>query len=78
MVYHSWQRNIIFSKSKDGVTWEKPMVIIGTSLEKGGAMYPNMIGENGDMQGGDSFRLYYSADMVNGIRKLCYRKVRLK
>ena len=78
MVYHSWQRSIIFSTSKDGITWSAPTAIIDPTLEKGGAMYPNFISEEGDIIGGKEFRVYYSADMVNGIRTLCYRKIRLK
>ena len=43
-------------------------------MEPGGAMYPNMISSEGDTSGGKSFRIYYAADMVNGVRVLTYRE----
>lgn len=77
MVYHSWTSCIVYSTSTDGIVWSKPVTIIDKSMEKGGAMYPNLISENGDLVSGETLRLYYSADMVNGIRKLCYRNLSL-
>lgn len=78
MVYHSWQLAIIYSESEDGIVWSKPVTIISKQMEPGGSMYPNLIGPEGDVTGGKQIRLYYSTDMVNGIRVLSCRKLSFK
>ena len=79
MFYHSWQKAIVMSTSADGITWDKPVLLVDLNLEPGGSMYPNIVGEHGDLTTGQSFRLYYAADMNNfGQRKTAMRKIQLK
>lgn len=78
MAFHSWQRRIVIATSQDGISWEKPIILIGIEDEKGGAMYPNFISLDGDLTSGKSFRLYYSANMVTSARDIYYRKIKLK
>lgn len=78
MVYHSWQRAIVMSYSEDGITWTVPTAIIDHAMEPGGSMYPNLVGPDGDTEGGQNIRLYYSTDMVNGIRTLSVRRISFK
>ena len=73
MVYHGWESYIVMSTSDDGIVWAEPTLLISRTMEPGGVMYPNMISLEGDTSGGQSFRIYYAADMVNGIRILSYR-----
>ncbi|MBO4426871.1 MAG: exo-alpha-sialidase [Bacteroidales bacterium] len=79
MVYHRWDPHvIIFATSIDGITWGGPSAIFDQKMEPGGAMYPNFISSEGDLSGGNTFRIYYAADMSSsGSRKLCYRTVTL-
>ena len=78
MVYHCWQRFIVISYSDDGIVWENTDVIISLDMEPGGSMYPNLIGPEGDVEGGQDIRIYYSTDMVDGIRTLSMRKISFK
>ncbi|MGM9734824.1 MAG: hypothetical protein ACI3ZL_00250 [Candidatus Cryptobacteroides sp.] len=80
MTYHTWGKEIVMSVSDDGISWSEPFTIIGSELEKGGAMYPNLISTEGDLESGSEFRIYYSADMDNstGKRSLAYRIVKFK
>ena len=78
MVYHSWQSYIVLSYSEDGITWSSPVTLISKTMEPGGSMYPNLIGSEGDTEGGRSIRIYYSTDMVNGIRTLSMRRIYFK
>lgn len=79
MVYHSWQRAIIYSESVDGINWSKAETMISKEMEPGGSMYPNFIGIDGDTEGGKQIRVYYSTDMGgNGIRTLSCRKISFK
>lgn len=79
MSYHSWQRRLVISTSPDGISWEKPSIIVGIEDEKDGAMYPNFISLEGDLKSGKNFRLYYSANMKSGgSREIYYRKIKLK
>lgn len=78
MVYHSWQKDIIYSESKDGIVWEAPIQMINHTMEPGGCMYPNLVSEQGDTVGGNEIRLYYAVDMVGSQRSLALRKLILK
>ena len=62
----------------DGIVWENTDVIISLDMEPGGSMYPNLIGPDGDAEGGQDIRIYYSTDMVDGIRTLSMRKISFK
>lgn len=74
MVYHSWGHRICLSMSEDGLTWETPKAI--DTDDDASAMYPNLIGEQGDTVGGQAVRLYYAADMDDaGYRSLAWRKI---
>lgn len=79
MVYHRWDpRVIVFTTSTDGIKWGEPIELFDATMEPGGAMYPNFISENGDLTGGNTFRIYYSAEQGKyGDRKFCYRTVTL-
>lgn len=79
MVYHSWNRAIIYSESEDGINWTKAVTMISKTMEPGGAMYPNLIGPDGDTEGGKQIRMYYSTDMDGlGIRTLSCRRISFK
>ena len=78
MVWHSWQRTIVYSTSDDGISWEKPAVLLGNGDEPGGAMYPNLIGPEGDVKGGQNVRLYYASDMQGSGRTLSVRRISFK
>lgn len=73
ITYHCWENYIVMSTSDDGINWEEPIPLITKTMEPGGVMYPNMISSEGDTSGGKSFRIYYAADMVNGVRDIAYR-----
>lgn len=79
MCFHSWGRELVLSMSDDGIVWSRPAVLLGAEDEPGGAMYPNFLSENGDLECAKEFRIYYAADMDNsGKRQLCYRVIKLK
>ncbi|MGM9748956.1 MAG: hypothetical protein ACI3ZN_09140, partial [Candidatus Cryptobacteroides sp.] len=79
MVYHTWSKNIILSTSPDGIQWTEPVTVIDHGMEPEGAMYPNIISEEGDLLCGKEFRIYYSRNMdESGRRKIAYRIVRFK
>lgn len=79
MVYHSWTHEVVYGESKDGIKWENTSKIINKKMEPRGCMYPNLICENGDIDGGNEFRLYYSCDIqTSGVRGLGVRLIKLK
>jgi len=78
MAYHGWDRVTYMSSSSDGLVWENPVAL--TSLNKETAWYPNLIGDNGDTNGGKVIKLYYSRnqDSSTGIRELALRTLTFK
>lgn len=77
MVYHSWEDTIYMSESVDGIEWETPRLITVQGEETG--RYPNLIGEQGDLEGGKTVKLYYGRNMSeNGYRQLAYRIIHYK
>jgi hypothetical protein len=76
MVYHGWERRVIYmSASTDGINWERPVAI--TDDNDGNVWYPNLIGENGDTEGGKSIRMYYGRflDETWGKRDIVMRTI---
>lgn len=77
MVYSGWDKVIYMSVSTDGLAWEEPFAL--TLPDKETATYPNLIGENGDLEGGKVIKLYYGRNQdQNGIREFSYRILTLK
>lgn len=78
MVYASWSKIIYMSFSEDGITWSRPEAITGSSSDPAG--YPNLIGGEGDLQGGETVQMYWSCNQnaATGIRDIAYAKIRFR
>lgn len=77
MVYAGWDNVIYMSTSDDGLDWESPMAITDANAET--ATYPNLIGDNGDTEGGEIVKLYYGRNQnPEGVRELAYRVITYK
>lgn len=75
MVYATWGKRVVITYSEDGVHWSKPVKVIGTS--KSPAWYPNLIGEDGDLTGGEVVKIYWSHNQNDqGVRDLAYSKIK--
>ncbi len=76
MVYGSWTKSIYISFSNDGIKWDTPMKILGNDFP---AWYPNLIGSEGDLVGGEYVKLYWSHNQDNnGIRDIAYCWIKFK
>lgn len=74
MTYHTWDKSIVASTSKDGINWSKPVTLINSNDEL--AMYPNLVSEMGDLEGNQILKMYYSSNMNEyGIRELAFRYI---
>lgn len=78
MAYASWSKVVYMSFSSDGITWTSPEQITGNPTSP--ACYPNLISEDGDLEGGETVQLYWSHNQnsMTGIRDLAYAKIRFK
>lgn len=78
MVYASWTKRIYMSFSDDAVIWSAPELITGSADSP--ACYPNLIGDDGDLVGGETVQMYWSHNQNNmtGIRDMAYAKIRFK
>lgn len=77
MVYAGWDNVIYMSTSADGIEWSVPFGI--TDLDQETATYPNLIGEDGDLEGAKVVKLYYGRNQqTNGVRQLAYRILTFK
>ena len=74
MVYASWKKSVYISYSADGTNWDAPVKILGDGAT---AWYPNLIGPDGDLSGGEVVNLYWS-DSQNeiGVRNMAYCKIK--
>lgn len=76
MVYASWQKSVYMSFSDDALAWERPVKILGDGAT---AWYPNLIGADGDLTGGEFVKLYWShAQNDLGQRDLAYCWIKFK
>jgi len=79
MVYHSSTNEIVYGESSDGINWKNVQVMVDSIMEPDGCMYPNLMCENGDTEGSNQFRLYYSYGIKSsGERSLGVRLIKLK
>jgi len=77
MVYAGWDKVIYLSKSDDGIAWEDPIALTDASKET--AAYANLIGDEGDLEGGKTVKLYYARNQNSqGVRQLAYRIINFK
>ena len=76
MVYASWQKSVYISFSDDGLAWDRPVKILG---DEAPAWYPNLIGAEGDLTGGEYVKLYWSDNQNDlGHRDLAYCWIKFK
>lgn len=74
IAYHSWDKSIHMAISDDGLNWKESKCVISSVDEL--AMYPNFVGESGDLEGGQIINMYYSSNMgENGKRNIGVRKL---
>lgn len=78
MVYASWSKVVYMSFSTDGISWSNPEQITGNPTSP--ACYPNLISEEGDLEGGETVQMYWSHNQnsMTGIRDLAYAKIRFR
>ena len=77
MVYGSWTKRIYMSFSDDGIVWSAPEKIMGGTDQP--AWYPNLISEDGDLEGGEVVKMYWSDNQNDlGVRDLAYCKIKFK
>lgn len=78
MVYASWAKLVYMSFSDDAVTWSTPELITGSADSP--ACYPNLIGDDGDLEGGETVQMYWSHNQnaMTGIREMAYAKIKFK
>lgn len=75
MVYATWGKRVVISYSEDAVNWSKPVKILGST--KSSAWYPNLIGEDGDLTGGEIVKIYWSHNQDDlGRRDLGYCQIK--
>lgn len=75
MVYASWAKRIYMSFSNNGISWTTPEKILGDMETP--VQYANMIGENGDLEGGEIVKLYWSHKQNSiGIRDIGYARIK--
>lgn len=77
MVYGSWSKRIYISYSEDGLDWTRAEMIMGSGDSP--AWYPNLISEDGDLEGGQVVRMYWSHNQNDlGVRELACCKLKFK
>lgn len=75
MVYASWTKRVFITYSEDGTHWTSPKRILGSGSTP--AWYPNLIGEDGDLTGGEIVKIYWSHNQDNqGVRELAYSNIK--
>ncbi len=75
MVYATWGKRVVISYSDDALHWSEPVKILGSISAP--AWYPNLIGEDGDLSGGEEVKIYWSYNQDDqGVRDLGYCKIK--
>ena len=75
MVYATWGKRVVISYSDDALHWSEPVKILGSISAP--AWYPNLIGEEGDLSGGEEVKIYWSYNQDDqGVRDLGYCKIK--
>lgn len=75
MVYATWGKRVVITYSDDALHWSAPVKILGSIGSP--AWYPNLIGEDGDLTGGEVAKIYWSHNQNDqGIRDLGYCKIK--
>lgn len=75
MVYATWGKRVVITYSEDALHWSKPVKILGSI--KSPAWYPNLIGADGDLTGGETVKIYWSHNQDdNGVRDLGYSRIK--
>ena len=76
IVYAGWDKCVYMSFSDDGIAWEIPQKILGDDAP---AWYPNLIGPDGDLAGGEYVKLYWSHNQDSqGHRDIAYCWIKFK
>ncbi len=75
MVYATWGKRVVITYSDDALHWSKPVKILGSI--KSPAWYPNLIGADGDLTGGETVKIYWSHNQDDrGVRDLGYCRIK--
>ena len=75
MVYATWGKRVVITYSDDALHWSKPVKILGSI--KSPAWYPNLIGADGDLTGGETVNIYWSHNQDdNGVRDLGHSRIK--
>ncbi len=75
MVYATWGKRVVISYSDDALHWSEPVKILGSIGVP--AWYPNLIGADGDLSGGEVVKIYWSHNQDdNGVRELACCKIK--
>ena len=76
IVYAGWDKCVYMSFSDDGIVWDVPQKILGDDAT---AWYPNLIGSEGDLVGGEYVKLYWSHNQdEQGRREMAYCWIKFK
>jgi len=75
MVYATWGKRVVISYSDDALHWSSPVKILGSIGSP--AWYPNLIGAEGDLTGGEIVKIYWSHNQNDqGVRELGYCRIK--
>ncbi len=75
MAYATWSKRVVITYSDDAINWTKPVKILGSIGTP--AWYPNLIGSEGDLKGGETVKIYWSDNQDdNGVRELAYSRIK--
>lgn len=79
MVYNTWNESVVLTTSADGLTWDAPIEVVGTTTLSETGRYPNLISDKGDTEGGQKVQLYYASNQgSNGKREIAHRVIKFK
>lgn len=77
MVYGTWGKRVVITYSDDAIHWSSPEKILGSINSP--AWYPNIIGDKGDLTGGELVKIYWSHNQDDsGRRELAYCWLKFK
>lgn len=75
MAYATWAKRVVITYSDDAIRWSKPVKILGSIGVP--AWYPNLIGSEGDLKGGEIVKVYWSHNQGDdAIREIGCRSVK--
>ncbi len=75
MAYATWAKRVVITYSDDAILWSKPVKILGSIGVPAG--YPNLIGSEGDLKGGEIVKVYWSHNQGDdAVREIGCRSVK--